>query len=396
MNLISTRSLGFFAAALTFTSLAPLDAFASDIFVRDARGNMSRRQVAEVTSLVKNAVRNMPEHTLVRTASDADFVLQPSVIARGDEMVLRVEKQRDGEILSMSEEAINSVDSSKNRAMAVTETALQETSYGKSDSPAGGSDDDGATSSATTQSSDDMALDSESSASSEDAAVATDAPRASTRPAKSAQLAQAGPLEVQEVRRSNASTPAAESSNATNYSGTGVDSTARSPGADASVGELTSASPRMVNPDRAGQIQLGVGPAFGINMQNDSVMYDLIAAYAIDFSDNIVGKVFGDFNLATGSSNARFINLGVGADYFPNRDFLTFGKVYLGGDLGYAFTRDNSSRTEDNVAAGIGAGFKFQAAEMNWDVNAHYTLLLAQIADQNTPSVFGIRVALGF
>jgi|GEM_PF-6610819 len=345
--------IGTTVAILSFAS----SVFASDIFVREARGNLTQRQRAEVTSLVKNAVRNMSEHTLVRSASQADFILQPSVVQRGDDMVLRVEKQKNGEILSMSEETINSVNASRDRAMAVTETALADTDYGHSYA----TDDDGAdyaTSSATSSSASDMDSNSR-------------------------------PLDVtnESARTRTETSPT--------YQATGVDSTAHSPGADASVGELTAASPRMANPDRIGQVQLGVGPAFGINMKNDSIMYDLMAAYAADFNDNFVGKIFGDFNLATGSDVTHFINLGLAGEYYPTKEYLTFGKPYLAADLGYAFARDNLSRTGEGLAAGAAIGFKFQANQLNWDIAANYTSLLSQIADA-TPQVFGIRVAVGF
>ena len=340
-------ALGLFAAAFTLSS----SAFASVIFVKEARGQLTRAQRVEVTSLIQNSVRKMPEHTLVRNQGQADYVLQPSVVKRGDELILRVEKIRNGELLSMSEETINTVNASRTRAMAVVETALQDSNYGK----AYGTDDDGSTSSAMSES-----------------------------------------ASEQDVRSNNNIVEVAPArDNASTYQTTGTDSTARSPGADASVGELTSASPRMKSEDRAGQVQLGVGPSFAINMKDDALMYDLLAAYAIDFNDNVVGKIFGDFNLGTGSSTTRFINLGVAAEYYPTRELLTFGKPYLGADLGFAFARDALNRTGDAPAAGLAAGFKFQAAQMNWDVNAHYDLLLTQIADE-TPSVFGLRVALGF
>lgn len=342
-------AIGLVTAALSIASTV----HASEIYVRNARGKLTRQQVADVTGLVKNAVKGMSEHTLVRSAAEADFTLQPSVITRGDELVLRVEKERNGEILSMSEEGISSVNASRNRAVSVTETALSDSSFGPADANTA-NDDSGknGTSSAMTSSRADSANDSANDTSN-DSAVQT-----------------SGEIPSQAT-------------------------TAKSSGADASVGELTSASPRMLNPDRIGQIQLGVGTSFGINMKDDSLMYDLMAGYAVDFTENFVGKVFGDFNLATGSSATRFINLGLAGEYYPTKELLTFGKPYLAADLGYAFTRDGFSRTGDGLAAGVGAGFKFQAAEMNWDVAANYSLLLSQVADE-TPSVFGVRVALGF
>ena len=261
----------------------------------------------------------------------------------------------------MSEETINSVNASNSRAMAVTETALSDVNYGR----AYATDDDGA----------------------QEGTMS-----AQSRPA--ADSDEQGAIDVSNSRSSRPIERAREDYSST-YQSTGVDSTARSPGADASVGELTAASPRMLDPNRIGQVQLGVGPSFGINMKDDALMYDLMAAYAVDFNENFVGKVFGDFNIATGSSQTRFINLGLAGEYYPSRELLTFGKPYIGGDLGYGFARDGRGNTGDGFSAGLTSGFKFQAAELNWDVAANYTLLLAQVADA-TPQVFGIRVALGF
>ncbi len=370
-------AIGLVTAGLTFASTV----YASQIYVRDARGNLTRRQAAEVTGLIKSAVKDMSEHSLVRSASDADFVLQPTVISRGDEMILRVEKVKNGEILSMSEETISSIDASKNRAVAVTEMALSDSNIG---SPYV-TDDVGArgTSSAMTSSAEN------SSSETQNDLVTGSA----TGPATDVSRESSGAIDVS--RGSSSRAAAARPDNSATYQTTGVDSTAKSPGADASVGELTSASPRMLNPDRIGQLQLGVGTSFGINMKDDALMYDLLAAYAADFTENFVGKVFGDFNLATGSSSTHFINLGVAGEYYPTKELLTFGKPYLAADLGYAFTRDGLGRTGDGLATGLGAGFKFQAAQMNWDVAANYSILLSQVADE-TPSVFGVRVALGF
>ena len=347
-------------AILAFTT----GAFASEIFVKEARGNLTQKQRAEITGLVKNAVRGMSEHALVGSANSADFVLQPSVITRGDELVLRVEKQKGNEIVAMSEESISSVNASKDRAMAVTETALSDVNYGRSYR----TDDDGATESAMTSGADDSATDTPSEASTESSQGAVDVTR-------------------KEVGR--------KADNASTYQTTGVDSTAKSPGADASVGELTSASPRMTDPDRIGQVQIGVGPSFGINMKDDSLMYDLNIAYGASLNENFAGKVFGDFNFAAGSSTSRFINLGLAGEYYPSRELLTFGKPYVGANLGYSFVRDGLNRTGDGLAGGLAAGFKFQASQLNWDVAANYTILFNQIADE-TPNVFGVRVALGF
>jgi hypothetical protein len=381
-------AIGLMTAALTFAS----SSYASQIYVRHARGHLTRSQASEVTGLVKDAVRNMSEHTLVPSAAGADFVLQPSVINRGDEMILRVEKEKNGEIISMSEETIKSINASKSRAVSITETVLADSKYSSDvtnhdatelsqsiNEPRG-------TVSAMTSGPGESSGESPSESSSEISNNTTN-----IRPNDSS-----GAIDVSRESSSRAATtPSGRTESSATYQTTGIDSTAKSPGADASVGELTSASPRMLNPDRIGQIQLGVGTSFGINMKDDSLMYDLMAAYAADFNENFVGKVFGDFNLATGSSTTHFINLGLAGEYYPTRELLTFGKPYLAADLGYAFTRDGLGRTGDGLATGLGAGFKFQAAQMNWDVAANYSILLSQVEDE-TPSVFGVRVALGF
>lgn len=340
------KTLGLIAATLALSSTA----MAADVFVKQTRGSdLSRQQVAEITGLVRNAVTSMPEHQLVNSQKDADFVLQPSVLARGDEMILRIEKVKGTEVLAMSEEKINSFDSSRNRAVAVTETALQDDGYSDY------SMDDNGTSSAVSSSASDSDLYSDTGA--------------------------------VEVGRQSTGTSTGTSAN-TGY-------TPSSGGGSPSVGELTAASPRLANPDRAGQIQLGVGPSFGIGMNNNNVMYDVLVAYAVDLSDNFVAKGFGDLNFGTGSEASRFMNFGIAGEWYPTRELLTFGKPYLGADIGYAFTRNVDNLQSNNLALGAGAGFKFQAAELNWDVNAHYTILMDDIAG-DTPSVFGVRLALGF
>lgn len=305
-------SIGLFAAALAFVS----SAHAADIFVRPARGtDLTRAQQTEVTGLVSKAVHSMPEHNLVANEGDADFVLQPSIVMRGDQQLLRIEKQKDGQVIAMSEEPINSVNASNDRAMAVTETALQDDAYVRENNFGG--NDEGGTQSATT-------------------------------------------------------TSASEASN-----------------------EVTAPSPVIADRDFPGYFQLGVGPSFGLGMDSDAVMTDVMASYNYKFSEAIIAKGFGDFNLGTGSESARFINIGAGAEFYPSQSIVTFGKPYVGADVGYAFTRNNANETEDGIAVGAGAGFKFATAALNMDVNLHYSLLTEQIGSTN-PSVFGIRLAVNF
>ncbi|MES2964387.1 MAG: hypothetical protein V4760_10880 [Bdellovibrionota bacterium] len=302
--------IGLLVAAMAFATSAN----AADIFVRPARGSdLTRAQQTEVTDLVSKAVHSMPEHNLVSVEGDADFVLQPSIVSRGEQQLLRIEKQKDGQVMAMSEEPINSVNASNDRAMAVTETALQEDTYVGQSSES----DDGGTQSATT-------------------------------------------------------TSASEASN-----------------------EVVGASPIMGQREFPGFFQLAVGPSFGLGMDTDAVMTNVMAAYNYTFSDGVIGKGFVDGNFGSGSDSARFINVGVGGEFYPSQNLISFGKPYVAADAGYAFTRDNDDNTEDGIAVGAGVGFKFAAAALNMDVNLHYTLLTEQI-DSTNPSVFGVRLAVNF
>lgn len=302
-------SFGLIAATLAFVSSAN----AADIFVRPARGaDLTRAQQTEITDIVSRAVNNMPEHTLVSNEGDADFVLQPSIVTRDDQQLLRIEKLKDGQTMAMSEEPINSVNASNDRAMAVTETALQTDDYVNQDNV-----DQGGTQSATTTAPGDVGA------------------------------------------------------------------------------EVVGASPAVTDRQFPGFFQLAVGPSFGLGMDTDAVMTDIMASYNYRFSEQIIGKGFADFNLGTGSDSARFINVGVGAEFYPTQTLITFGKPYVGADAGYAFTRDNEDNTENGVSLGAGAGFKFAAAALNMDVNLHYSVLTEQL-DNSTPSVFGVRLAVNF
>lgn len=118
-----------------FTALAVLMffgqmAWAADVFVKQTKTkNVPPHQAAEITQAVKQAVRNMPEHRLVQSERQADFVLQPTLIQNGDEQILRVEKLKNGELISMSEEMIRPLSPMQSRAVTATETAMAEDQY---------------------------------------------------------------------------------------------------------------------------------------------------------------------------------------------------------------------------------------------------------------------------
>lgn len=294
----------------TFTALAVLMLFgqmtwAADVFVKNTKTkNISSRQISEITQAVKQAVRNMPEHKLVQSENQADFVLQPTLIQDGNEQILRVEKLKNGVVIAMSEETLRPLSSKQSRAMAATETAMMEDQY------VSGTTQSGSVSGATT-------------------------------------------------------------------------------------GEIRGPSPRFANPDRVGYFTIGAGPSFGVNLDNDNVMYNINAGYNVDVTDRLTAKGFGDFNLSTGNDDARFINLGVGVNVYMTEVTMGGGRPYLTGDIGYAFVKTNNDDTKDALSGGVGAGFQFSAAQLNVDLSLHYSLLFAQI-NNDTPSVFGLRAGVNF
>ena len=332
------------AASFAFVTTA----HAADIFVRPARGlEITQAQQAEVTDLVKRAVRNMPEHHLVENENAAEFALQPSIVVRNDRQLLRVEKVKNGEILAMSEEAINSVNASNDRAMAVTETALQaEPTAADALSPARSSDDE-------------MAMND--------------------------LRGERGAL----GQHASTSRPYAPARERDSVSGTTTSMD------DAQSNEVRGPSPILSRHDYPGYFQLGVGPAFGAGLDTNGVMTDVLAAYDYDLNFQTALRGGLDMSFAQASDTAHFIEALVGADFYQGQNLTTFGKPYIGADLGYAFARDNQSRNADGIAVGAGAGFKFAASQLNMDVNLHYSLLTAQLQNTN-PSVFGIKLAVNF
>lgn len=314
-------------------------AHAADIFVRKAYGSdLSKDQADEITFTVRRAVSRMPEHHLVNSEDLADFVLQASVVNRRGNRLLRVEKLKDGDLLAASEDELPANHFSTKGAEVATETALQ-----NDDIASYPTDEDGTISGATTQSPTD---------SSSTSTATTDPSGASTLGASDA-----------------------------------------SPMAG---GEVRGPSPLFSRPDRMGAFQIGVGPAFGLGMNSDQVLYDITLGYAAPVNESVSIKGFGDLNLASGGDANRFLNFGVGADIFPLQSQLVMhGQPYLSADAGYAFTRDRNSATQDGIAVGAGGGFKFMAQDLNMDVNLHYTILTAKLQN-DYPSVFGIRAAFNF
>lgn len=161
------------------------------------------------------------------------------------------------------------------------------------------------------------------------------------------------------------------------------------------TGSVRAPSPKILDPNRQGYFQLGIGPAYGAGMQTDSLMYDINASYNFNVSDHWTLKAIGDISLASGSVSSRFFNFGVGGEfYFPDVTLLT-ASPYLGADVGIGFARNAIEQTATGAALGVAAGVRFQAANVNYDINAHFEQLTAEAGD-SAPSVVALRGAVTF
>lgn len=434
-----TATFVFAGAALT-TAFSQL-AMAANIFVTPAKGpNLMRSQADRITSLVRRSVENMPEHKLVRSESEADFVLRPSVVRRENGPVLRVEKAKESELVAVAEQPID-ITSGVSNAQAVTQRALQLDSYvgtsamataapqqqpatygpqsytasrnpaasdeslSGSTSPAGdipaASDSGDSRSIHNTQPTTAALVEnpsmSESMGTSEQSTGSAAIPPSSVDQQNFAQDHDTGDLSSQSSGQQEVVIPESAPQRSVSSEPSSKESSQSS-----SSGELRGPSPRLANQKMPGFFQMGFGPSFAIGLNSDNIMYNINGAYNYNIDEQWAVKGFGDFNIGTGADSAQFVNLGVAGELYP-QNWPSFGgaKPYVQADLGYAFARSsrnlitNSVSTGDGVSIGAGAGFKFEAAELNWDITAHYALLTSQI-DQRTPSVLGIRAALNF
>lgn len=160
--------------------------------------------------------------------------------------------------------------------------------------------------------------------------------------------------------------------------------------------DIRAASPRLQDPDRRGFFQVGLGPAVSFGLESDNAMYNFFASYNRSYGDNLIGKVMGDAYLATGGDTSRFLNLSVGADYLFSSVNVASMIPYAGGQIGYGGARsDETDDLESSFTLGAGAGLKFMAADLNWDVNLQYSILTAEI-DGSSPSLIGLRAGVNF
>jgi len=353
-GLVVLKALTFctvFTAFLTTSSKAS----ASYIFVRDTIAtHLSKGQKDQMTKMVRNAVRLMPEQNLVEAEGLADFVLQPSILIRGNHLVLIIEKERNGEVLAHSEEAIRTIESSRELATELTDSLTDRLT--------------------------DPSLDQ-----------------------KEPSAAQGG---IADSEFADQGTSSSMSSEVGDEFGGDQPSDFREQGplpltdSGLTIGDVRAPSPRIRNATTFGTAEAGAGPAFGVGMGSDQPMIDLNLAYAVPITQMISAKTFGDFNFAAGSDTNHFFNIGLGAELFPpslwaQALYLADTKPYLTAELGYALTKNNNSHENDAPALGGGGGFRFSTQELNLDIGLHYTILTAPLGGA-VPSVLALRAAMNF
>lgn len=137
----------------------------------------------------------------------------------------------------------------------------------------------------------------------------------------------------------------------------------------------------------------GVGLPSGLGADNSTL--NLRAAYNVQYSPEITGRVMADLNMGTGSDNAYFNDFAVGANYFIPPIQLGAFKPYVGGDAGAGFVRKTSGETGGSLALAADTGFQWLAKETALDVSLRYEVLAASIGG-TTPALVGLNAGINF
>lgn len=380
---------------------------AASIYVQEAKGSgLQQNQVQQVTDTVKQAVSNMPEHNLAQSEDQADFVLRPSIVQSGDEMRLRIEKEKDGNVLAMSEERIESVSASSDQAQTVTQTAMQGDSFVEQSTGAVAETEETAAddevmaeepADRSVASSEEMGTSSATSLSAGDSALGMDSEYSELQ----GSTTDISGVQSEEGSESAATSSGDMASGMTNNAGTTSGNTTATNNQAGNTdtmggGQSMMQQPQSMNGRKGpGYLSVGAGPAFALGLDQDDIMISLNAGYNYDLNQRLTAKAFTDLNLSAGSDAGRFWNWGVGADIYPTQASFGPGRPYLTGDVGFAFSRANNDATADGVSIGAGAGYRFAMQQTNVDVNIHYSYLTAEVNGDN-PAVLGLRAALNF
>jgi hypothetical protein len=169
-------------------------------------------------------------------------------------------------------------------------------------------------------------------------------------------------------------------------------------------GQLSAANPdnvkRIRGPLTNLSAQAGVGGGFGVNSQ--SVLWGIGADYKFlsrpMTDERWVAKALFDINFATGSDSSRFLDAGVGANYYLG-DYFGLNRSRAFGTADFTVANATDGVTSDTVtSAGLGVGMSYTVARTNQadiDILLHYTLLLAGL-DGSIPSLLTARLGFGF
>lgn len=160
-------------------------------------------------------------------------------------------------------------------------------------------------------------------------------------------------------------------------------------------GDLRAPSPKVLDPNRRGFFQLGVGPAYGAALVSDSLMYNVVGSYNFNTSERWTLKGLADLYMGTGTVTSRLYNFGAGAEYYISELDSSTGVPYVAGDAGIGFGRNAEDQTATALTLGAGAGFRFAVRELNCDINAHYAQMTANVGP-SAPAVFAVRGSVAF
>ena len=355
-------------------------AFAANVFVKNA--NVSSAQQAhrdELTQMVRDSVKLSPGQSLVWSESQADVVLQPTLMGGDGSFSLRVDRLRNGEVVQSTERTAGDwrevPDISRQATMSVI----------------AGSDEGYRNAQAQNLAPSEYPQRSAPSTNRQDRSIAAPYAAAQSRTAPTGTDSVATPPDDStNANAPQAQTPAPPPPPAAEP--------APAPTSEASTaGENRSSNPIEKLRKSPGHWIVGLGPGFGIGMNANNIMYSANGGYGWDLSQRYALKVIGEADFGSGSDNARMIDLAVGGDVILGANkFAAGGKPYVTADLGLGNARNQTNDQTNGVTAGVGAGLRYAMSdERNLDVLLHYKAMTSTIDNAN-PSVLGIRAAFNF
>jgi hypothetical protein len=362
--------------AVLAVALSSQAALAADIFVREAKGvDMTSIDKSQVTDAVKNAIRSMPEHNLVFSETSADLVLQPALVKKGSQNVLRLQAIQGSDVIATNEQPLPPKAGGQ-QISGVTRFALSRLPPQITQGQSAQASNQGL------QGQEPQAPQGMQEPSVDHGTGSVSGSTGGVSPNGAA---------TDSHQQRSLSRGARGTQDTTSQSATTTDESTMG-------GETRGAAPQPSTglANRAGYFTLGAGPAVSVGLNSDNVLYGLTAGYNVDFNERIGGKVFGNLDMGSGSDSSRMINIGAGANlYFPEAA-IARGRPYLTADVGYGNARRNKTDDlADGVAIGAGGGFQFAAQNLNMDLLLRYQILTSQIRD-NTPSILGINLAVNF